>query len=178
MPGRMWTEEVTEDQDLPLDLAIEQVDEPRYGCCECGDDRWMKILRGNLQGPTRVTSEQATWPTARRGSVEIAWALKNLCHPPHPNPAWPQVDTRVWRQARWRSSDISKAVVIRCCISAALSVKIETEGVCGTYILNRMWYCIAQVFWPKIWPTLCTMRQAAIFISIQDGLVWGLQDKI
>lgn len=59
MPGRMWTEEVAEDLDLPLDLAIEQVDEPRYGFWECGGDRWMKILRGDLK-KTGVTSEQAT----------------------------------------------------------------------------------------------------------------------
>ena len=31
MPERMWAEEVIEDLDLSLDLAIEQVDEPRYG---------------------------------------------------------------------------------------------------------------------------------------------------
>lgn len=48
MPERMWAEEVTEDLDLSLDLAIEQVDEPRYGFWEHGGDRRMKILRGDL----------------------------------------------------------------------------------------------------------------------------------
>ena len=48
MPERMWAEEVTGDLDLSLDLAIEQVDEPRYGFWEHGGDRRMKILRGDL----------------------------------------------------------------------------------------------------------------------------------